>query len=264
MKAILPPFPNNPSLAFPFFFIEYTHRICSWNEYYANELVHFHQDAIPGDPWFGHAPLAVIVDYVCSTFPDYTTPMLDVGCGNGHLLLALTRIPIRVLLGNDVYTPQLHHIEKSATYNHLVGLDYSIPGIELACSLAQSCQRSWIAYHTFNLIQPEAFSEIYSSLMHTFECVMDKGTLDAISLSKNPLHLSVYVNTVHSFFRPHSDTTRFIIASCNWTRQELVDMFKNKFDLVEELHLPMPKFTFGGQQGNTVTILVFKPIPPST
>lgn len=48
----------------------------------------------------------------------------------------------------------------------------------------------------------------------------------------------------------------FLITSCNWTKEELLDEFSEGFELFEEL--PTPTFSFGGRSGNSVTALVFQ------
>lgn len=53
-----------------------------------------------------------------------------------------------------------------------------------------------------------------------------------------------------------TNTSIFVITSCNWTQPELIASFKDFFTL--ESVIPTPTFNFGGSSGNIVTSLVFK------
>ncbi|XP_051578587.1 EEF1A lysine methyltransferase 2-like [Myxocyprinus asiaticus] len=50
----------------------------------------------------------------------------------------------------------------------------------------------------------------------------------------------------------------FFITSCNWTKEQLLQIFRLGFELVHKL--PTPRFQFGGVTGNSVTALVLKRI----
>ena len=61
-----------------------------------------------------------------------------------------------------------------------------------------------------------------------FDIVIDKGTYDAISLNAEVIEMrkngvDPYVRKVRRFCK---DGAYFIITSCNWTKDELIDNFK--------------------------------------
>ena len=84
---------------------------------------------------------------------------------------------------------------------------------------------------------------------------LDKGTYDAIGLAKDgnkKRHL--YIQNVKKILK---EGGHFVIVSCNWTRNELLAHFTAySFDYVSDI--PSPSFTFGGQTGQTTTLIVFK------
>lgn len=102
----------------------------------------------------------------------------------------------------------------------------------------------------------------------SFDLLVDKGTFDAISLmpsdtinpSDKQSHLH-HVRSLASLFKSSllrlwkSGSSRFVITSCNWTREELEGFFGP--ELVVEHQIEHPKFSFGGASGQVVTTLVF-------
>lgn len=85
-----------------------------------------------------------------------------------------------------------------------------------------------------------------------FDVCLDKGTYDAISLTANSKQQKErYAATVHRHLR---EGGFFVITSCNWTKQELLQLFpcfNFKSDILA------PSFSFGGKSGQTVTTVVF-------
>ncbi|XP_044881867.1 EEF1A lysine methyltransferase 2 isoform X4 [Mauremys mutica] len=94
-----------------------------------------------------------------------------------------------------------------------------------------------------------------SAELSGFQICIDKGTFDAISL--NPDNAAEkrkqYVKSLCTVLKMEGF---FLITSCNWTKEELLNEFKEGFEILEEL--PTPKFCFGGRIGNSVTALVFQ------
>ncbi|XP_054839583.1 EEF1A lysine methyltransferase 2 isoform X2 [Eublepharis macularius] len=88
-----------------------------------------------------------------------------------------------------------------------------------------------------------------------FHVCIDKGTFDAISLNPDNAgsKRKQYVKSLHRILRPGG---LFLITSCNWTKEELLNEFGEGFILLEEL--PTSTFCFGGRTGNNVTVLVFQ------
>ncbi|KAJ1882797.1 Protein-lysine N-methyltransferase efm4, partial [Coemansia sp. S17] len=87
-----------------------------WDSVYDREINTFRETGDIGEVWFGEDTAAKMVTWVCNNIEDTEARILDVGCGNGHLLLELAE---------DGYT-------------NLTGTDYSPQAIELAKGIADS------------------------------------------------------------------------------------------------------------------------------
>lgn len=150
-----------------------------------------------------------------------------VGSGNGMMLIELAR----------------------EGFSNLTGIDYSPKAVELAQKIATD-QELRIDYKQVDLI-----SDVEMAALGSFQLVHDKGTYDAISLMiDDPKEKRErYLKNVAQLM---TDTSMFIITSCNWTQPELIASFKNFFTL--HSIIPTPAFNFGGSSGNIVTSLVFK------
>lgn len=94
-----------------------------------------------------------------------------------------------------------------------------------------------------------------STKLSGFHVCIDKGTFDAISLHPDSA-VEKRKQYVQSLSRALNVKGFFLITSCNWTKEELLNEFSEGFELFEEL--PTPKFTFGGRSGNSVAALVFQ------
>nr|XP_023493279.1 EEF1A lysine methyltransferase 2 isoform X3 [Equus caballus] len=94
-----------------------------------------------------------------------------------------------------------------------------------------------------------------STKLTGFHICIDKGTFDAISLNPDNA-LEKRKQYVKSLSRVLKVKGFFLITSCNWTKEELLNEFSEGFQLFEEL--PTPKFSFGGRSGNSVAALVFQ------
>jgi hypothetical protein len=86
----------------------------------------------------------------------------------------------------------------------------------------------------------------------SFKIVHDKGTYDAIALMENALdHRKQYLKNVSNLVEEF-----FIITSCNFTEDELIESFAEYFVKFETI--PTPSFQFGGKKGNKTVSLCFK------
>ncbi|XP_053440137.1 EEF1A lysine methyltransferase 2 isoform X3 [Nycticebus coucang] len=94
-----------------------------------------------------------------------------------------------------------------------------------------------------------------STKLSGFHICIDKGTFDAISLNPDNAveKRKQYVKSLSRVLRVKGF---FLITSCNWTKEELLNEFSEGFEFFEEL--PTPKFSFGGRSGNSVAALVFQ------
>lgn len=194
-----------------------------WEKCYEDEIKQFNRYGHPGEIWFGHDIVKRLIKWMKSSeLIKKEAEIVDLGCGNGMLL---------VELANEGFTS-------------LTGLDYSKNAISL-------CEKVALKY---KLTITFLTCDILNGLGASYDIILDKGTYDAISLSKEakPNRMK-YIQNVHVGLRTEGI---FIIVSCNWTEKELIEQFKLNFTLLETI--PTPQFMFGGTVGNVVTICIFK------
>ncbi|XP_027711694.1 EEF1A lysine methyltransferase 2 isoform X2 [Vombatus ursinus] len=152
--------------------------------------------------------------------------VLDIGTGNGIFLVELAKLG----------------------YSDVTGIDYSPLAIQLSGRIIEKEGLPNIKLQAEDFLNP-------STKLSGFHVCIDKGTFDAISL--NPDSASEKRKQyVKSLSRALQDKGFFLITSCNWTKDELLNEFSEGFEILEEL--PTPTFTFGGRSGNSVTALVFQ------
>lgn len=129
-------------------------------------------------------------------FKSYSfTLLLVLGCGNGKLLYDLS------LKG----------------FKALSGIDYSENAIELAKLIAKNSGRN-VSFSVCNILE--------ESFQPTYNLALDKGTYDAISLDPDNAEIkrAKYVQAVWNLLKENG---LFLIASCNWTGDELKNQFSS-------------------------------------
>lgn len=147
------------------------------------------------------------------------------GTGNGMMLIELS---------NDGFV-------------NLTGVDYSTKSIELARNIAADLGHSHLVFKEVDILEEK-------NELGSFKIVHDKGTFDAIALMENATkHKRTYVKNLSELVEQ-----LFIITSCNFTEDELVDSFSEYFVKFEII--PSPSFQFGGKKGNKTTSICFKKI----
>ncbi|GFO07459.1 protein-lysine N-methyltransferase mettl10 [Plakobranchus ocellatus] len=205
-----------------------------WDAAYNRELKAFTDIGDVGEIWFGEDVQNRMVRWV-SQRSDllHSARVLDLGCGNGTMLL------------------ELHEED----FMDLTGVDYSEAAIQLATDVAAKAGVTDISFEVCDILNEESVSNLIQEGKDKFDICLDKGTYDAISLHdpSDPTDRRLYATHVHSLL---TDQGRLIITSCNWTKDQLVLHFEKEFELVHEL--PAPSFTFGGKKGQTVTTLIFR------
>lgn len=200
-----------------------------WDSSYQLELDNFKDHGDVGEVWFGEDSATRVARYLSTKSNIQSSDeIIDLGCGNGMLLVELAQ----------------------EGFSNLTGVDYSEAAVKLAEAVASS-QNLDIKFETCDILadseQPLGGRK--------FKVVLDKGTYDAISL--NPENAGgkrkQYIDAVNNML-DHEGI--FVLTSCNWTQAELKDHFNNYFAI--SYVLPTPKFQFGGKTGNTVTSVVFQ------
>ncbi|KAG0278185.1 hypothetical protein BGZ96_002503 [Linnemannia gamsii] len=259
-----------------------------WDKVYNREVINFKDHGDIGEIWFGEDSAVKMVDWVEEHYEDEkeTCAILDLGCGNGHLLLDLAELG----------------------FENLTGIDYSPAAIELAKAVAEDKEVDHIIkYEAVDFLAEKETLEWCTQQAASatdgrgepkkFMVMLDKGTYDAISLhQKNKADAAAaaaaaatnanvdaeeneeeeetvakdsvvlaenddnmeeladrYPKRVASMMR---DDGRLLITSCNWTQPELIQRFSQYFEY--DSHLKYPTFTFGGVKGQTISSVVFR------
>ncbi|CAF1632363.1 unnamed protein product, partial [Didymodactylos carnosus] len=175
---------------------------------------------------FGKTILKKLIDTICDIVQNKNFNICDIGTGNGHVINRLAK----------------------QGYQKLTGIDYSESAIELAKS--QNVNYAHLThFQVCDMVDPSTFPS------SEFDVCIDKGTFDAILLSKENKDKSrqTYIQVLYEHLKSNG---LFFIVSCNWTKNELIEFFLDKFTL--EKQIDTPTMSFGGKQGNTVTFLVFR------
>ncbi|XP_035775643.1 EEF1A lysine methyltransferase 2-like [Anopheles albimanus] len=199
-----------------------------WESSYTREINNYRDHGDVGEVWFDEDSQNRIITWLARLEDEIKAEdaIIDLGCGNGMMLVELAR----------------------EGYSNLTGIDYSPKAIELAKAICRDQDLS-IDYRVVDLM-----SESETTALGQFKVVHDKGTYDAISLhpedSKTMRHH--YIASVYRLLR---DDGIFVLTSCNWTESELVKSFEERFNL--RTVIPTPTFKFGGKVGSVVTSIVF-------
>ena len=178
---------------------------------------------------------------------------LDLGTGNGHLLFAL---------------------QDDGWHGHMVGVDYSEDSVKLARrisaaraaavksdaaeGLSELSARS-LDFKTFDILSPMKNNP--NLFRDEFDCLLDKGTFDAVGLSKaedsEGKHGSdIYALRIQHFIRPGGF---LVVTSCNWTEDELRAWFVTQQTELEYFgRIDYPSFVFGGETGQTIVTICFR------
>ncbi|KAL2302709.1 hypothetical protein Nmel_010152 [Mimus melanotis] len=215
----------------------------SWDAAYERELQTFQDIGDTGEIWFGEESMVRIIRWLEKHKVPLDSSVLDIGTGNGVLLVELAK----------------------SGYMNLTGIDYSPSAIQLSEKVREKEGMPNIKLKVEDFLAP-------SAELSGFDICIDKGTFDAISLNPSDAvgKRKLYVGSLYRVLKPEGF---FLITSCNWTKEELLNEFREgkqlnralcqRFEILEEL--PTPKFCFGGRIGNSVTALVFqrKKVRPS-
>ncbi|XP_031762304.1 EEF1A lysine methyltransferase 2 isoform X1 [Xenopus tropicalis] len=198
-----------------------------WDAVYSRELQSFKEYGDEGEIWFGEGSMARVIRWLNAHKVPQTASILDIGTGNGMLLVELAK----------------------SGYCNLTGIDYSSDAVELAKSI---CEKEGVSQNA--QLQVTDFLEDFHPSQQ-FDVCLDKGTFDAVSLDPTGAteKREQYVRSLCQALKAQG---LFIITSCNWTKEELLSQFGEEFEFKDEL--PTPTFSFGGKAGHSVTALVLQ------
>lgn len=204
-----------------------------WERSYGREIANYRTHGDVGEVWFDEDSQLRVIKWMlkrANTLPT-DARIIDLGCGNGMMLIELAR----------------------EGYTNLTGTDYSPLAIQLAQSIA-SDQGISISYRVGDLL-----ADTFAAEFGQFAVVHDKGTYDAISLHpEQPREKrELYIANVHRLVADTAGAV-LIVTSCNWTEPELCAAFAGRFEKLDAI--PTPSFMFGGRVGSVVTSLVFRKI----
>ncbi|XP_034008087.1 EEF1A lysine methyltransferase 2 isoform X2 [Trematomus bernacchii] len=176
--------------------------------------------------WFGEESMSRVLRWMDKAKIPEDSSVLDIGTGNGAFLVELAK----------------------HGYSNLTGIDYSPASVELSRNVLKAEDLTDVPVKEMDFLNCQGE-------LKGFDVCIDKGTFDAISLNPDDSTdgKKLYVQTLKEAVK---DKGFFVITSCNWTKEQLLERFSEGFEYVQEL--PTPSFQFGGKTGNSVTALIFK------
>ena len=157
--------------------------------------------------------------------------ILDLGCGNGHILFRLA----------------------SMGYASLTGWDYASNSVALCKEICKKSDMN-ISFEMKDITSVQCDTR-------KFDIIIDKGTFDAVCLNfcsntecdGAESQLALYRNAVkHSL----KEGGRFFITSCNWTAAELRAHFRDHLEFIDELKYK--SISFGGKTGQQISSVVLQ------
>ena len=207
-----------------------------WEKCYAQELDNYNEFGDFGEIWFGLKNSRRIVNWIKDNLTDKDSlKVLDIGCGNGFLLLELAKLG----------------------YKQLFGVDYSPNSIKFCQQIVdKELESKNITFEELDILS-DNWSDTSVVSNKKFDCVIDKGTYDAICLMPGT-DISLIRDKYRQFVtKISSEHSIFILMSCNFTKCQLYKHLNlQSFDLVHEIE--SPSISFGGQRGSQVTGLVLR------
>jgi 2-polyprenyl-3-methyl-5-hydroxy-6-metoxy-1,4-benzoquinol methylase len=199
-----------------------------WNEAYLVEKKNFNEYGDVGEVWFGEDVALMIVRWLHSSdLVKKDDSVIDLGCGNGMLLIELAR----------------------EGFIDLTGVDYSQNAIDFGESIMKTLDMT-IRYEMCDILSTDG-----SVMSREYAVALDKGTYDAVSLHpEDPKgQRENYISSVWELLKPQG---LLLITSCNWTEKQLTACFNSKFCLLSVV--PTPTFQFGGKRENLIFSLVLQ------
>ncbi len=197
---------------------------------YAREVAVFADTGDVGEVWFGEQVLERMADWLVNQHVPSPLPAswraLELGCGNGTLLVALA--------------------ERGVPESMLHGVDYSSGALALARGVALRA-----GFPKLSFAQRDLANGVDSDA-GTWPLVLDKGTFDAIALDTDRSLFHAFPRLVAKLLAPAG---RFVITSCNFTHPELSALFAPALSPLALLE--HDEISFGGGSGSAVTTAAF-------
>lgn len=219
-----------------------------WDAVYRRERSVFEDGGDEGEVWFGSACERRVLRWMSLNL-DMCLPVLDLGCGNGHMIAALRKAAYASVDGMDYSIEALHHAQSVLCGRDLV---YAVVCPETGVCEALPGARLWQG----DLLDASAIKSA-SCALGKYSIIHDKGTFDAICLSGISAEEAAvqYCTGVHALA---SNAGMLVITSCNWTCDELVRLFSPAGFALLEVIPHTSTFTFSGASGQTVSSAVFR------
>ncbi|XP_037865608.1 EEF1A lysine methyltransferase 2 isoform X3 [Chlorocebus sabaeus] len=166
-----------------------------WDAVYERELQTFREFGDTGEIWFGEESMNRLIRWMQKHKIPLDASVLDIGTGNGVFLVELAKFG----------------------FSDITGIDYSPSAIQLSGSVIEKEGLSNIK------LKVEDFLNL-STQLSGFHICIDKGTFDAISLNPDNA-IEKRKQYVKSLSRVLKVKGFFLITSCNWTKEELLNEF---------------------------------------
>ncbi|XP_055416802.1 EEF1A lysine methyltransferase 2 isoform X2 [Bubalus kerabau] len=166
-----------------------------WDAVYKRELQTFQEYGDTGEIWFGEESMTRLIRWMQKHKIPLDASVLDIGTGNGVFLVELAKFG----------------------FSDVTGIDYSPSAIQLSGSIIEKEGLSNIKLKVEDFLNP-------STKLSGFHICIDKGTFDAISLNPDNA-IEKRKQYVESLSRVLKVKGFFLITSCNWTKEELLDEF---------------------------------------
>ncbi|XP_046710885.1 EEF1A lysine methyltransferase 2 isoform X1 [Silurus meridionalis] len=166
-----------------------------WDNAYSRELQTYKDIGDVGEIWFGEESMNRVIRWLEKQNTPENAAILDIGTGNGVFLVELAK----------------------HGFMNLTGIDYSSASIELATKVLAEEGLTNIKVQEQDFLNP-------SPELKGFDLCIDKGTFDAISLNSENREMAKlqYVSSLRAALQPQG---HFVITSCNWTKEQLLQIF---------------------------------------
>uniref|UniRef100_A0A4W6DLF1 EEF1A lysine methyltransferase 2 n=1 Tax=Lates calcarifer TaxID=8187 RepID=A0A4W6DLF1_LATCA len=167
-----------------------------WEDAYQKELETFKDIGDVGEIWFGEESMSRVLRWMDKAKISENAAILDIGTGNGAFLVELAK----------------------HGYRNLTGIDYSAASIELVRNVLQAEDLTEVTVKEMDFLNCQGE-------LKDFDVCIDKGTYDAISLNPHDTEKGkkLYVQALKDALK---DKGFFAITSCNWTKEQLLDRFR--------------------------------------